>query len=131
MGRSSCSLPQHEGIAMKSEDIVVIASGLNADKAVELEPAFPLRKKTNAALVPLDSDILGDVEVKLSAILGHGVIAVRDLLDLEDGNVLNLDTPLDGMIDVTLNGRVVAKGEIVAVGDRFGVRIAKIVAARG
>jgi flagellar motor switch protein FliN len=91
----------------------------------------PARKKKNDPLVSLDADILGDVEVQLSAILGHGTISVRDLLDLEDGAVLNLDTPLDGMIDITLNGRIVARGEIVAVGDKFGVRIAMIISDRG
>jgi flagellar motor switch protein FliN/FliY len=88
------------------------------------------RGKKAAAIVTLDSDIFSDVDVRLSVILGHGTMAVRALLDMTEGSEIALDTPLDGSVEVTLNNRIVARGEIVAVGDRFGVRITQIVAQR-
>jgi flagellar motor switch protein FliN/FliY len=115
---------------MKSDMVDMNEGEAVSHDETSLRPDGETRKKKGPPLVSLDAAILGDVDVRLSAILGHGSIAVRDLLELEDGSVLNLDTPLDGMIDVTLNGRIVARGEIVAVGDKFGVRIAKIVAER-
>jgi flagellar motor switch protein FliN len=90
----------------------------------------PSSKGARRPIVTLDADVFGDVDVQLQAVLGHGSISVRALLDLSEGGVLDLDTPLDGLVDLTLNGRIVARGEIVAVGDKFGIRIAKIVAQR-
>lgn len=84
--------------------------------------------KSMAPAVTLDSEIFADLNVKVTAILGHGSLSVRSILDLSDGSVLDLDTPLDGLIDIAINGRIVAQGEIVAVDDKFGVRIKKIIA---
>lgn len=71
----------------------------------------------------LDAEIFDDVEVQLVAQLGSGRLSVRALLDLQSGGVIDLDTPLDGEVELKLNGKTVARGEIVAVGDRFGIRI--------
>lgn len=74
----------------------------------------------------LDPSVLGDVEVQLTAVLGRGHISVGQLLSLSSGSLIELDTPLDGSVDIRLNNRIVARGEIVAVDDRFGVRITQI-----
>lgn len=92
--------------------------------------ASGVKAKGGKPLVTLDADIFKDVEVTLNVTLGQGMITVRDLLALTEGSAIELDTPLDGLVDVMLNGRLVAKGEIVAVGDRFGVRIAQIAAEK-
>ena len=101
----------------------------NDSQAVQAS-AKSAKSKKSEPLVRLDSSLLSDVDVSLTVVLGRGSLSVRELLDLRDGSVLNLDTPLDGDVDILLNGRLVATGEIVAVGDRFGVRIAKIVAGQ-
>jgi flagellar motor switch protein FliN len=88
------------------------------------------RAKKTGSLVRLDSEIFSDVSVKLTVTLGNGTIVVRDLLNLSEGSLIELDTPLDGMVKVMLNNRVVAHGEIVAVGDQFGVRVTKIIAQK-
>jgi flagellar motor switch protein FliN len=87
-------------------------------------------RKGKTPIVALESDIFNDVDVKLTAILGNGILTVRTLLDLSEGSVIDLDTPLDGMIDLVLNHHLIARGEIVAVGDKFGVRITTITAER-
>ena len=106
----------------------------NGDEIVDAaeSSAVPLAKKTKdgSPLITLDSSIFSDVSVELTVTLGHGTIAVRDLLKLKAGSNIELDTPLDGYVDVMLNNRLIAKGEIVAVGDRFGVRIAQIFAEK-
>ena len=83
-----------------------------------------------AALSPpvtLNAEVFNDVDVTLSASLGHGTMTVRDLLDLRQEDVVTLDTPLNGVVTLMLNDRAVANGELVAVGDRFGVRIMSII----
>ena len=77
--------------------------------------------------VTLDSAVFADLGVKMTAILGHGSLSIRAIMGLADGSILDLDTPLDGLIDITINGRIIAQGEIVAVDDRFGVRIKNVV----
>jgi flagellar motor switch protein FliN len=106
-----------KAIKMKSEIGVT-------DERVDAVDA--MSKKRTKPLITLDSEIFDDVDVALAAVLGHGTIAVRALLDLREGSVVNLETPLDGLVELTLNNRVVARGEIVAVDDHFGVRVTEI-----
>jgi flagellar motor switch protein FliN/FliY len=70
--------------------------------------------------------LLGDIAVTLEVRLGTKELSVRELLDLRIGAVLNLDKHLQQDIEVVLNGRTIARGQIVAVDDRFGVRISEI-----
>ena len=80
------------------------------------------------ALPSVDLSVFSDVEVELTATLGRGSMTVGGLSALEEGDAIALDTPLNGMVDLSLNSRIVARGEIVAVGDQFGVRITEIIA---
>lgn len=76
----------------------------------------------------LDPRVLQDMDVSLIAVVGEGRMTVRELLDLASGSVIALDTPLDGRVELHLNGHMIAAGELVAVDDRFGVRISQIAA---
>jgi flagellar motor switch protein FliN/FliY len=51
---------------------------------------------------------------------------VQDLFSLKDGSVVELQRMVDDPVDVLLNGRVVARGQLVASGDQFGVRVTEI-----
>ena len=77
-------------------------------------------------LISADSSLLKDVPVTLEARLGNVTMPVSELLELRAGSVLDLDTRLNEPIELFLNGTLVARGEIVAVDDRFGVRIVEI-----
>jgi flagellar motor switch protein FliN/FliY len=54
-----------------------------------------------------------------------------ELMRLGPGAVLDLDRRVDAPVDLLVNGRLIARGEIVAVDERFGVRITEVVARRG
>lgn len=77
-------------------------------------------------LIPADSSLLKEVEVTLQARLGELVMPVAELMELRQGAVLALAARLDDPIDLLLNDALVARGEIVAVDDRFGIRIVEI-----
>jgi flagellar motor switch protein FliN/FliY len=77
-------------------------------------------------LVSLDSTIFKDVQVELRARLGGVSLSIEELLTLKAGSVVRLDSKLDELIELRLNDSIVARGEIVAVGDNFGIRIAEI-----
>ncbi len=72
--------------------------------------------------------LIETVAVELDAVLGHAGMTVGELTALKAGGVIALDAPLNRQVELRLNGVAVARGELVAVDDRFGVRIEDIVA---
>lgn len=71
-------------------------------------------------------DLVGHVKVKLAVNLGGAEITVARLFGLGAGEVVALDREVDAPVDVLLNGKVIARGMLVAVGDKFGVRVTEI-----
>jgi flagellar motor switch protein FliN/FliY len=65
----------------------------------------------------------GAVAVRLSVELGRTEMCLRDVLQLGEGSTVTLDRLTDELLDVTANGRVIARGEVVAEKGRFGLRI--------
>lgn len=72
--------------------------------------------------------LLQEVEVRLSIEVGATSLKIRDLLNLNEGSVVELDRYASEMLDVLVNGTLLAKGEVVTVGDRLGVRVTEVVA---
>ena len=66
---------------------------------------------------------VGDVSVEISVVLGYSVMPISQLLKMGRGAVIDLDTGVDDNVLVFANDRVVAKGEIVLVGDKIAVSI--------
>lgn len=108
------------------KNVADIEKGALPPSADHVDDAVAAPSPPKDPITSIDADIFHDVDVRVTAVLGNGSIAVRALLDLREGDVVNLDTPLDGVVDVTVNGRTIAQGEIVAVGEKFGVRLTQI-----
>ena len=72
--------------------------------------------------------LLHDVELTLTAEIGRTRLPVRQVLDLVPGTVLELDRAAGAPADVMVNGRLVARGEVVVVDEDYGIRITEIVA---
>jgi len=68
-----------------------------------------------------------DVPVKIQAVLGKTLIDVATLLKLNRGSVLELDRKVGEAIDIYVNNRLVARGEVVLVDDRLGVTMTEII----
>jgi flagellar motor switch protein FliN/FliY len=75
-------------------------------------------------------DLLMNVSLGVSAELGRCTMRVSDVLKLGKGSVVELDRLAGGPVDVLVNSRLVARGEVIAVDDRFGVRITEVVARK-
>lgn len=73
----------------------------------------------------------GDVAVRLSVELGRTEMPLRDVLMLGEGSTVSLDRLTDELLDVTANGRVIARGEVVAERGRFALRIVSLVGEDG
>lgn len=74
-------------------------------------------------------DLLRDVDVRLSVELGRAEMKLKDVLALGEDSVVTLDRLTDELLDVMVNGKLIAKGEVVAQGDRFGLRIVELAGA--
>ncbi|MEE4201613.1 FliM/FliN family flagellar motor switch protein [Erythrobacter sp.] len=68
----------------------------------------------------------GDVSVRLSVELGRASVPLKDVLALGEGSVVMLDRLTDELLDVTANGRIVARGEVIAQDGRFALRIVSL-----
>ncbi len=68
-----------------------------------------------------------DVPVRISAVLGHSKMHVSDLLKLASGTVLELDRKVGEAIDIYVNDRLVARGEVVLVEEKLGVTMTEII----
>lgn len=71
--------------------------------------------------------LLDSVQVDLEAFVGRVQISIGDLKRLKRGDAIALSTQLNEAIELRLNGKAIARGEVVAVGDNFGIRLTEIV----
>ena len=76
-------------------------------------------------------DMLHDVEMEVSAELGRTRMSVRELLSLSPGAIVELDRAAGSPADLLVNGRLIAKGEVVVIDENFGLRITDIVVPGG
>jgi len=76
-----------------------------------------------------DLEAVFDVPVKVSAILGRARMEINDLLKLGPGTVLELDRKVGEAIDLYVNDRLVARGEVVLVEEKLGVTMTEIIKA--
>ena len=112
---SKVPLPNLEdGGTVAPEQVVTVTDGSNAESqargAVDLEAVF-------------------DVPVQVSAVLGRARMDVGALLRLGPGAVLELDRKVGEAIDIYVNNRLVARGEVVLVEDKLGVTMTEIIKA--
>jgi flagellar motor switch protein FliN/FliY len=74
-----------------------------------------------------DYDMILDIPVQLTVELGRTKIAIRNLLQLAHGSVVELDGLAGEPMDVLVNGTLIAQGEVVVVNDKFGIRLTDII----
>lgn len=71
-------------------------------------------------------DLLKDVDVRVTVELGRTEMKLKDVLALGEDSVVMLDRLTDELLDVLVNGKLIGRGEVVAQGDRFGLRIVEL-----
>ncbi len=90
--------------------------------------SFPqLNPEPAAAAGNEQLDLVMDIPVTLSVELGRTKIQIRELLQLAQGSVVDLDRLAGEPMDVLVNGFLIARGEVVLVNDKFGIRLTDIV----
>ena len=76
-------------------------------------------------------DLLLDVEIPISVEVGRAQMSLDEVLKLVPGSVVSLDKKAEEPVDLRVNGKLVARGEVVLVDDTYGLRITQIVDAAG
>ncbi len=92
------------------------------------DPAFPADSEPSSRGAA-DLEAVFDVPVKVSAVLGRARMEVGELLKLGPGAVLELDRKVGEAIDIYVNNRLVARGEVVLVEDKLGITMTEIIKA--
>jgi flagellar motor switch protein FliN/FliY len=90
---------------------------------VAVEPEGPTTR------IAADLEAVFDVPVQVSAVLGRARMEINDLLKLGPGTVLELDRKVGEAIDIYVNNRLVARGEVVLVEEKLGVTMTEIIKA--
>lgn len=117
---------------MSQDDIDSLLSGgsMGSDMEARLGPAQPVSLAALAeSLPPADPasiNMLYDVELEVKIELGRTMLSVEDILRLREGSIIQLDKDAGAPVDIYINNRLVAEGEVLVLNDYFCVRVTNI-----
>jgi flagellar motor switch protein FliN len=94
------------------------------------QPAsFPAVQQSETGGTPKNIDFILDIPMSVSVFVGSTRMAIRDLLQLAQGSVIELDKLAGEPMEVMVNNKLVARGEVVVVNEKFGIRLTDVVSA--
>jgi len=111
---------------MNEQEIREFLEGTQDDQVIRKVNFPQLKPAPDAGRMKVNINFLDEIPVTISAELGSTTIKVRDLLNFEEGSVLELDRPAGETVDVYLNQQRFAQGEVVILGNNFGLRVHSI-----
>ena len=127
---SSATLNESELAAMLSElegmgDMG--AAPVNAASSASAPPFSNFPTAPEEAPLSRGMELIMDIPLDVTVELGRVRMLIRDVLDLASGSIIELDRVAGEPVDLLVNGRLVAKGEVVVIEDNFGIRLTEIV----
>jgi flagellar motor switch protein FliN/FliY len=84
-------------------------------------------ERPEAGISEQQLDVIRNIPVTLSMEIGRTMLNIRNLLELTPGSVVKLERPVGEPLDILVNGCLIARGEVVVVNEKFGMRITDIV----
>jgi flagellar motor switch protein FliN/FliY len=97
-------------------------------KQVNARPVQFSRLEEGAGKIPLGNiEILLDVSMQVTVELGRTKMRIREILGLGEGSIIELQKLAGEPVDILVNGKLIAKGEVVVIDEYFGVRITEII----
>jgi flagellar motor switch protein FliN/FliY len=94
------------------------------------QPAsFPPVQSAETGGAPKNLDFILDIPMSVTVYVGSAKMAIRDLLQLAQGSVIELDKLAGEPMEVMVNNKLVARGEVVVVNEKFGIRLTDVVSA--
>ncbi|WP_028455508.1 flagellar motor switch protein FliN [Chitinilyticum litopenaei] len=113
--------------ALAEQEVAEAAAGSSAPEAQAANIFQNFDATPPAGNLPNNIDMILDIPVSLTVELGRTKIAIRSLLQLAQGSVVELDGLAGEPMDVLVNGCLIAQGEVVVVNDKFGIRLTDII----
>ncbi len=100
---------------------------------VEVRPAefMPLVSKVESGQVSSNIDLIADIPVRVTVELGRTRKSISEILNMTPGSVIELDKMAGEPVDILVNSKLLARGEVVVIDENFGVRITEIVNTSG
>jgi flagellar motor switch protein FliN/FliY len=117
---------EDEWAAAMAEADAVVAKAPDDIKAAPLE-SFKASPEVKSGNMAPDLDVILDIPVTISMEVGNTSIPIRNLLQLNQGSVIELDRLAGEPLDVLINGTLIAHGEVVMVNEKFGIRLTDVV----
>lgn len=111
------------------EDFMEKPADLNTKKVEVHQAAFPPLTSSASTSMPKNIDLILDVPLEISVVLGRTKKCIKDILSLGTGSLIELDKLAEEPVEILVNGKKVAYGEVVVVDENFGVRITSIVSS--
>jgi flagellar motor switch protein FliN/FliY len=122
------AIDEIDGAGVIAEVAAPAVTSAAASFDAPVQAAAPIARPTNTG----DRlELLGNVEMDITAELGRTRMTVRELLSLTPGTVVELDRAAGSPVDLFVNGTLIARGEVVVVDEEFGVRVSEIVSSDG
>jgi flagellar motor switch protein FliN/FliY len=112
-----------------SDQAMADSTEQNSNQRDDVQPAKMDELSGTAAAVSgaPDLDVIMDIPVSISMEVGNTEISIRNLLQLNQGSVIELDRLAGEPLDVLVNGTLIAHGEVVVVNDKFGIRMTDVI----
>jgi flagellar motor switch protein FliN/FliY len=103
------------------------AAAMSEQEKTEQAPLEDLKDESSGQSLNKDNlDVILDIPVTLSMEVGRTNIAIRNLLQLNQGSVVELDRLAGEPLDVLVNGTLIAHGEVVVVNEKYGIRLTDV-----
>jgi flagellar motor switch protein FliN len=109
--------PQSGGAGFNEDIAAKLVEAHRPGKPVEID-----RERSSSSM-----DMLWGVHLNLTVELGRTSLTVRQVIELQKGSVVELDRIAGEAVDIFVNDRLIAKGDVVVVDDKFGVRITELI----
>ncbi|MCO7247812.1 MULTISPECIES: flagellar motor switch protein FliN [unclassified Halomonas] len=123
--------------AMAEQQAVEEEASAEEESAADEVPASEAKAASDDVFRPLtqeggatpsrDLEMIMDIPVKLTVELGRTKLTIKQLLELAQGSVIELDGLAGEPMDILINGYLVAQGEVVVIEDKYGIRITEII----
>ncbi|MGC8971029.1 MAG: flagellar motor switch protein FliN [bacterium] len=113
----------------RDEKVVNESKVISAEDAPSVQSVTfqPLSSSQESVEKVSNLDLLKDVPIQISVELGRTKMLIKDLLALSSGSIIELDKLAGEPVDILVNGKLIAKGEVVVIDENFGVRIIEII----
>jgi len=121
MSTTSNTNSDHDGKKLEKVDERAVK------KLAELSDEIQAGDKSLNKMRVQNLDFILDIPLKVSVELGRAKVVIRDLLQIAQGSVIELDKLAGEPLEVYVNGKMIARGEVVTVGEKFGIRLTDIV----